>query len=119
MFRLVSACFSLFSLTEYYWISRNRSAFPPAEPAQKQEPWIQYDALWIGDRSSDPLFLLARKQVEELDCTELLKLWRGLRYSICMHFGFRGSMMWPLVSFSILSKFYYAKRRFPVTSKCR
>jgi hypothetical protein len=33
MFRLVSACFSLFSLTEHYWISRNQPAFPPAEPA--------------------------------------------------------------------------------------
>jgi hypothetical protein len=33
MFRLVSAYFSLFSLTKYYWISRNQPAFPPAEPA--------------------------------------------------------------------------------------
>jgi hypothetical protein len=33
MFRLVSICFSLFSLTEYYWISRNQPAFSPAEPA--------------------------------------------------------------------------------------
>jgi hypothetical protein len=31
----VSACFSLFSLTEHYWISRNQPAFPPAEPAQR------------------------------------------------------------------------------------
>jgi hypothetical protein len=33
MFRLVSACFSLFSLTEHYWISRNQPAFIPAELA--------------------------------------------------------------------------------------
>jgi hypothetical protein len=48
MFWFVSACFSLFSLTKYYWISQNKSAFPPAEPALGQrllavEDWCRFD----------------------------------------------------------------------------